>query len=191
MVKTKNRQPLFLWLAYSAMLITIFLLPYFSFEGYSILSNTTSHLGAQDTPNAWIMNSTFILLGLASIAEGFKTLKPYPFHKVSIFIFGLALILTAIFQHSPVSGSTFHDVHQDKLHSIFATLTGFAFTVFAISTEFILADKKDKILALVVALVAIIIPILMLNYPDYAGLWQRFMFIAAFGWLIHLFSFYR
>lgn len=32
---------------YLALLIVMFLLPRFNFEGYSILRNTTSHLGAQ------------------------------------------------------------------------------------------------------------------------------------------------
>ena len=63
--------------AYVLFLIVSFLLPFYSFEGYSILSNTTSHLGAQGSPNAWLMNTVFIILGLVAILKTYPTGVPF------------------------------------------------------------------------------------------------------------------
>lgn len=43
--------------SYLLMVIVIFILPFFSVEGYLFMKNTTSQLGAQSTPNAWIMKT--------------------------------------------------------------------------------------------------------------------------------------
>jgi hypothetical protein len=39
------------------LLVLSFGLPFISFEGYSILSNTTSHLAALESPYAWVINT--------------------------------------------------------------------------------------------------------------------------------------
>ena len=67
----------FLPAVYILMLLVIFILPFFSFEEYSIFKNTTSHLGAQNAPYAWVMNVVFALLGIASIADGWLRLSKY------------------------------------------------------------------------------------------------------------------
>jgi hypothetical membrane protein len=59
------------------MLAVIFILPFFSVDEYSILKNTTSHLGAQGAPYAWVMNVVFTLLGTAAIVDGWKQLSNY------------------------------------------------------------------------------------------------------------------
>ncbi|UCG92615.1 MAG: DUF998 domain-containing protein [candidate division WOR-3 bacterium] len=62
------------------MLLVIFILPFYSFEEYSIIRNTTSQLGAHAAPNGWVMNLTFVLLGVTSIISGWKYLGRYWFH---------------------------------------------------------------------------------------------------------------
>lgn len=52
-------------IAYALFIITIFLLPLFSFEGYSVAQNSINELGAQKVPGNWIANDTIVILSLA------------------------------------------------------------------------------------------------------------------------------
>ena len=170
---------------YIVMLLVMFILPFFSVEEYSIMKNTTSHLGAQGAPYAWVMNAVFVLLGTAAIVDSWKWLSNYWLHKVVLTIFGISLILTAFFQHAPiVSGEVFSDL-EDDLHSKFATITGFSFVFFAISAAFIESTKKRKIIAACMGIIAILLSMLIFNVTELAGIWQRLMFIIMFAWLMY------
>ena len=173
---------------YLVMLLVVFILPFYSVESYSILQNTTSHLGAQHAPYAWVMNTTFVLLGLGSVLSGWPYLKGYGFHKLALLIFGFSLIGAAIYQHAPIVESVAFDVEEDRMHSIFSSLTGASFTVFAMSAAFILRHRTAKISALSVGVLAVMLSVLIFTVPEYRGIWQRALFIVAFGWLIVFFS---
>lgn len=178
----------FLWPAFLVLILAMFILPFFSFTEYSILKNTTSQLGAQNTPNAWIMNLVFILIGFASVIEGWIHLKRYWFHKFVITIFGLALILTALFQTAPiVEGIPFND-YEDGMHTLFANIVGFSFAVFAFSAAFIVRRTRERLLALLICIMAIGLSVLIFSIAGYAGILQRTMFIIAFAWLIFFFN---
>ncbi|QUH22843.1 DUF998 domain-containing protein [Methanobacterium alkalithermotolerans] len=174
----------FLLPVFIILLMLMFILPFYSFPGYSLLNHTTSHLGAQNAPNAWIMNLTFIILGLACAGESFLHLKRYPLNQILLIIFGVGLFMVGIFHHAPVIGNDNYSIMEDNLHSIFASLVGISFTLFAFSAVFIENNNLRRIIALVVAIMAIILSILMFRVVDYMGIWQRIMFIAAFSWLI-------
>jgi len=173
------------WLlpVYIGMILVMFILPRFSMEGYSILRNTTSQLGAQNTPNAWVMNGIFVLLGLACIVDGWTYLRNYWFQNVVLTVFGVGLILTAIYSHAPIEGVAF-DVRQDQLHSLFATIVGLSFTLFAFSCAFIGKSTKQRLFALLAGVIATILSMFIFSVPAYAGVWQRLMFLLSFAWLI-------
>ncbi len=115
--------------AYILMLLVMFILPFFSVDEYSILKNTTSHLGAQGAPYAWVMNVVFALLGTGAIVSGWVRLSNFWLHKAALVVFGTSLFLTAFFQHAPIVPDVGFNVLEDDLHSIFATITGFSFTL--------------------------------------------------------------
>lgn len=186
MNKKLLHSPLF-W-CYSIMLIVVFILPFYSSPGYSIFTNTTSQLGAQNTPNAWIMNLVFFGLGISVIFEGLRKLKGYYFNKLLIIIFGASLFLTGIYSHAPINPLIEFNLFHDQLHSLFASVTGFSFTLFAISMSFIQKESKQKMLSIFMAVFATLLSILIFNVSEYAGIWQRGIFISAFLWLIYLFS---
>jgi len=167
------------------MLLIIFILPFFSVNEYSILKNTTSHLGAQGAPCAWVMNAVFVLLGTAAIVDSWKRLSNYWLHKVVLTIFGISLILTAFFQHAPIVPGVLFSELEDDLHSKFATITGFSFTFFAIASAFIESTKKRKIIAACIGIIAILLSMLIFNVTELAGIWQRLMFIIMFAWLMY------
>jgi len=172
---------------YILMLIVMFVLPFYSVDEYSILKNTTSHLGAQGAPYAWVMNVVFAMLGTAAIIDGWVRLSNYWLHKAALIVFGTSLFLTAIFQHAPIVPSVIFSTLEDDLHSKFATVTGFSFTFFAIAAAFIESDRLRKIIAVGVGILATILSMLIFNIADLAGVWQRLMFIIVFAWLMYFF----
>lgn len=173
---------------FALLLFVMFILPFYSADGYLLFKNTTSHLGAQNTPNAWIMNTTFCLLGIATMIEGWIHLKKYYFQKIIIFIFGIGLIFTGFFHHAPIIEDIPYSIFEDQMHSIFATIVGFSFTLFAISVAFIEKETLNRIIAFLIGIVATGLSILMFYVPDYAGLWQRLIFNFSFAWLIYFFE---
>lgn len=169
--------------AYCLMVATIFLLPFFSAQGYSLLQHTTSQLGAQHTPNAWVMNAVFVLLGIASIADGWKPLNGFVFHKVALVAFGLSLIGAAVCSHAPITAGIPFNALENQWHSVFASITGFAFTMLAIASGFTEPNLRGKLAAWGAAALATALSIAMFLLPAWAGLWQRGMFLVCIGWL--------
>lgn len=177
--KNRTIKPLAIF-CFILFLTVSLLLPFFSFEGYSVISNTTSHLGAQGSPYAWVMNTVFILLGIMAILHTWKT--RFLYIRIFGLIFGLSLTLTGIFQHAPLVESLHVNQFHDMLHSFFATTTGFSFTFFAASHAFISRGTQRRA-AITLAVIAVAVPLIMFGIPSVMGITQRFMFIAAFYWL--------
>jgi hypothetical membrane protein len=170
---------------YFLMLIVIFILPFFSVDQYSILKNTTSHLGAQGAPNAWVMNMVFALLGISSIIDGWVRLSKFWLHKTILTVFGISLVLTAFYQHAPIIPDVQFNVFEDDLHSKFATVTGFSFTFFTMSAAFIESTGRRKVIAVGMSIIAISLSLLIFSVAELAGIWQRTMFIIMFAWLMY------
>lgn len=185
--KTPFRHTLFFYV-YLLLLLVMLVLPFFSVEEYLILRNTTSHLGAQGAPNAWIMNAIFVLLGTTCMWRGVPAFRRTPFQQVLLVIFGLSLVATGFFQHKPIVAGIPYDAFEDQLHSVFASVVGFSFTVFATSLIWIESERKRKLQAFGMALLAMILSLLIFNLPEFAGIWQRVMFAASFGWMLLLFQ---
>lgn len=174
--------------AYIVLCLVMFILPFFSVEGYSILKNTTSELGAQSTPNAWIMNGTFVLMAVATFIAGWGHYHRFWFQRIALLIFVGALILVSQFQHAPIDRGLEFNAEDDRIHSLLATIVGISFTFLAISTGFVKHVREEKIIPIAIGIVATGLPVLMFTVPDYMGLWQRLMFLITFGWLIHEFK---
>ena len=175
----------YLPIAYIIMLLVIFILPFFSVEEYSIMRNTTSQLGSQDSPNAWVMNTVFALLGISAMIDGWRYMSGYWLHKLAIIVFGLSLVMVAFFQHAPIIPDASFSVYEDNMHSTFATITGFSFVFLAVSAGFIEASRKRQILAFSIAVIAGLLSWLIFNIEELAGVWQRLMFIIMFAWLMY------
>ena len=185
-VREKRKLSDFRYLLYAFLLLLpiMFVLSFYSADTYSIIKNTTSHLGAQSTPNAWLMNAAFVIVGIACVLEAWLHLGRFWFHKILLSIFGLSLAFTGIFHHAPIIEDVIFNSLEDRLHSIFATIVGFSFTIYAISSAFIEKAVKHRIIDIAVGFTATILSLLMIYLPDYSGIWQRAIFIITFIWLI-------
>ena len=185
-VKKKLVDFRYLFYAFLLLLPVMFILPFYSVGTYSFIKNTMSHLGAQSTTNAWIINVVFVLVGITCVLEAWLHLGNYWFHKILLSIFGLSLVFIGIFHHAPIIEGVIFNSLEDRLHSIFATIVGFLFTVYAISSAFIEIQVKHKVIDIVVGSIATILALLMGSMPDYSGIWQRTILIISFTWLIFM-----
>lgn len=168
---------------YLLMIIVIFVLPAFSAEGYSIIKNTTSQLGAQMTPNAWIMNIVFSLLGIVYAYEFIRTEDLHWSIRLFILIFGASLIGAAIFNHAHIDADLDYNVWEDNLHSFFASLTGFSFVGVSFLIAIFERQTRLKIYGIGAAVFSIILSLMIFTTSEYMGVWQRTMFIISFFWL--------
>jgi hypothetical membrane protein len=183
-----NRKILILVSAYVLLLLVMFILPVYSTPVYSIISNTLSQLGAQNTPNAWIMNFTFVSLGIGSIIGGWKYFEGFAFQRLFLILFGISLIFAAFFNHAPVNTLTQFNISEDGWHSYFIFTNGLTFIILTVSSAFIIEKQADKLLAIVAGISVLFLSVLMSEVNQAAGVWQRLSFIISFGWMIYSFN---
>lgn len=178
--------------AYALLIVTMFLLPLFSFEGYSLTQNTISELGAQKVPGNWLTNSTIVILSLAIVLLATKQLRLYWKQLAVLYFFGISFLLTGIYQLAGL------DAHQhifnytyDALHSLFSLITGFAFCLFCVSFIFIVKEKNHKWQTFGAFSLALLAPVLMWQFPEHRGIYQRILFLGTFGWLFYALTAYQ
>jgi hypothetical membrane protein len=183
----RNRKILILVAAYTLMLLVMFILPFYSAPEYSIICNTLSQLGAQNAPNAWIMNFTFVSLGTGSIIGGWKYFEGFVFQRLFLILFGLSLSLAAFFNHAPINTLTQFQISEDGWHSYFIFITGLTFIIMTVSSALIPEKQAERHLTIITGIAAIFLSVLMTRAPQLAGVWQRLFFIISFGWMIYSF----
>jgi hypothetical protein len=173
-------------LATLLLVAVMLLLPLWSFDGYSMLEHTTSHLGAQGSPNAWVMNVTFVIAGVAALLAGWRVPGGHPLPLLLLGIFAISLALTGFYRHEPLVAGIETNDFEDRRHSLFATTTGFGFVAFAVSMAFASRERRDRALAVAAAALATLLSLGMAAWPELRGLLQRAMFVMAFGWLVYV-----
>ena len=152
----RNKEILILVAAYVLLLLVMFILPYYSAPEYSIIRNTLSQLGAQNTPNAWIMNFTFVSLGIGSIIAGWRYFEGFAFQRLFLILFGISLTLAAFFNHAPVNTLIQYKISEDGWHSYFIFTAGLTFIILTVSSTFILEKQTDRLLATVAGVSVIV-----------------------------------
>ena len=166
--------------------LVMFILSSFSYSGYRILSNTTSQLGAQSSPYAWVMNSAFALMGIAVVISFWGSLRHKYYEDILPIIFGLSFVMVAIFQHEPGITGLAYNHTTALLHSVFATMMGIVISVYAIIKAMKANSTTDRILAVLALVSASGLSFLMYAVPAYTGLLQRIMFLSVLAWIGYL-----
>jgi hypothetical membrane protein len=184
----RNKEISILVAAYSLLILVMFILPFYSTPEYSIIKNTLSQLGAQNAPNAWIMNFTFMSLGIGSIIAGWRYFEGFAFQRLFLILSGISLTLAAFFNHAPVNTLIQYKISEDGWHSYFMFTTGLTFVILTVSTAFILEKKTDRLLTTAAFVTVIFLSVLMSEVARMAGVWQRLFFIISFGWMIYSFK---
>lgn len=161
----------------------IILGPFYTAAGYSVLAHTSSDLGAQHTPFNWLMNIGFLLMGLGVAYDARQHWYKAPLVAILFVIFGVAMALTGVFSLRPIDEGLSFDETSHALHSVFATITGFAYTAGAVTCGFVEKEQPRKLWCFVAAVLATILSAAMAFLPGYEGLLQRVMFAVTFSWI--------
>jgi hypothetical protein len=170
-----------LLLSAAALLAAPWLMP----PGYSWLTHTTSQSAAQGLEGAWLARLGFILFGLAVV--WLTSFKAPVWARTAVWFhlaFGVCMVGTAAFSHQPWLAGVPFDPVEDFLHSLTATVMGFAFA-FGVVVRFWqrgAADRAGRLLDVTAVAAATILPILMTTQPEIIGLLQRAMFFIAYVW---------
>jgi hypothetical membrane protein len=173
------------------MVSAMFLLPPFSFPGYSFLSNTLSDLGARFTPNAWIMNASFVLFGTGIIAGGWRSFRNFPFQRLLLFLFGISIIMLAIFNHAPLLKSPDINITEEGWHLYFLSTSLLSFVILSVSTGLFMDDPEIKSLSVGAGLSEILFAVLFIKDQAHKGIWQRILFLTAIAWMTYFFRKHR
>lgn len=178
--------------AFVLLMATLFVLPIFSFEGYSIYVNTLSELGAQKSPGNWFANMSIIILSFSIVLLATKQLRPYWQQLAALYFFCISFLLTGVYQLAGLDTHTYiFNYTDDALHSLFSVITGLAFCVFCVFFIFIVKEKAHKWQTFGAFLLALITPLLVWYYPEYRGVFQRILFLGVFGWLFYALTTYQ
>lgn len=105
---------------------------FFAPPEYKWTQNTISDLAAQGLKYQWIMQAGFIgfgvLLNLGFILK-FAEAGRISYPDLLVMIYGLAILLSGFFSAAPFLEGVKYSVPASKLHSLFATVAGIAFTI--------------------------------------------------------------
>jgi hypothetical protein len=152
---------------------------------YSWVEHTTSEAGAQGVHGAWLARAGFVLFGLAVLWIGRRRGSAWGrlatgFHLV----FGVCMIAVAAFSlRSWLPGVPF-DPTEDALHSVAATVMGFAFAFGVLSVVFRRRTNGEpwRTLDLIAIATSVAVPLGMTALGSIDGVLQRLMFVVAYLW---------
>ena len=158
--------------------------PLFAHPGFNWVANTTSQQAGQMVQGAWLMRLGFVAFGLGVLLDALPDLRRGQYENGLFVFFGVSMVLVAVFSHKPLDPTLFFDATDDFLHSVFATLMGFAYGIGVAWRMVRMRQKLDIVFSAIAAMSSIILPLAMWQLPEIAGLLQRLMFFISFVWLV-------
>lgn len=159
--------------------LAVVLGPLYTVAEYSVVSNVISELGAQQTRNNFIMVAAFAVLGGCIAIDGIKTFQRA---LLPFILFGAAMAVVGLFPHKPLNA----DLHfNSTIHDIHGIIAGVAGTVITVGFiwQGIRNTGRQRVVCFYLAFVAVVFPVLMLNFPTFQGIIQRVMYFQILGWL--------
>ncbi len=156
-------------------------------EGYSWVTHTTSQSAAQGVEAAWIARLGFLSFGLGVIwvtAERRVAWRRWAsvFHAG----FGAFMVATAVFSTRSWDAAMPYNPVEDAIHSATATLVGFCFAFGVLAL--LLRRRKEQFAVrwfdLFALSATVALPAAMTLLPQFAGVFQRLMFLVAYVWYL-------
>jgi hypothetical membrane protein len=154
-------------------------------DSYSLVTNTMSELGAQNTENAWVARAGYIGFGvlLACHYSGdLVHVRRVWAQALLLLLYGSTIALTGVFSTAPFEGGVFSEP-ESLLHSVFATLAGaFLSAAIFIAAWRALTRRSRWRHAGSLAFVALA-SALFAAIPEYRGISQRALWLGGLWWL--------
>ena len=166
-----------------AILVGMLVGPSLSLANYDWVQHTLSELGGQSMPGAFVMNLGFAGYGLGCILASIMAFKSRKLTHSAIIVFGSGLIGASLFSALPIDARLPSSLLEDRIHSFFASLIGFAFAVATASALFGSMGRPRDGLSWIALVSTVAIPLAMVNFPAVEGALQRIMFAISFLWV--------
>lgn len=154
-------------------------------ESYSWVDHTTSEAGAQGVGGAWVARTGFVIFGLSVLWIAAICAKRWGrTATVAHAVFGVSLVAVAVFSHRSWLPDAAYDQTEDVLHSLAATLMGFAFAlgVLVLALKRNREDQPWRVLDITALSASAVLPLGMTLFATIDGLLQRLMFLVAYLW---------
>ncbi len=157
-------------------------------DSYRWVEHSTSQAGAQGADGAWATRTAFLLsgLGVGAVVRARSTAWGRVTTAAHV-TFGACFVLVAVWSASHWDPAVPTDDVEDFLHSVAATVMGFAFVLammLAAGAELRLGDRRSAAISGAAAFLATWLSVLIFQVPSHAGLAQRAMFLMAGLWYL-------
>ncbi len=166
-------------------LVALALAPLALDPSYSWLEHTTSESGGQGVDGAWVARTGFLFFGLAVVWIALQARDRWG-RTATVFhmTFAVCMIAVAAYSLRAWFPDAPFDTTEDALHSVAATVMGFAFAlgVTAVAVRIQRSGHHWRILDGVAVLASIGLPIGMGMFGEIDGGLQRLMFLIAYIW---------
>ena len=171
--------------ALAASAIALALAPTVLAPSYSWVENTTSESGGQGVDGAWLARLGFVLFGLAVLWVAHLRQERWQQPATALHVlFGVCMMGVAAFSLRSWEPNSIYDPTEDMLHSVAATVMGFAFAfgVFAVGVRRRSGGQRVRVLDVVAVAASVVLPIWMGIDGSIDGVLQRLMFAIAYLW---------
>jgi len=155
--------------------------PLYTAPGYDWVRHSVSELAGQATANAWIMRLGLAALGVSAMAAFVANRERF---NGFFLLFGLCILLTAIFPHKPFFDGQEYSQALDQWHSLFASLGGFAAVLAFAFVAGRPGASPTRIGAGVLAALYTGLSAAMFYWPAYQGVFQRVIFGTFIAWML-------
>jgi hypothetical protein len=126
------------------------------------------------------MMTAFVIFGGSLILAGIQTFVPA---NLPIIAFGLFMLLAGVFGHKPITPGIPYQPTIHTIHSMLASTAGICITLAFIWKSFDGDSIGFRLSSAFLAILCIVLPLLMMLFPNVQGLIQRLMYACVFAWL--------
>lgn len=165
--------------------VSLFLAPLMMPEDYSWIRHGTSESAAQHVEGAWLARLGFLTFGFAVMWQALSLRRIWGRGAVWCHLgFGVCMAAAAAFSVRSWDERLPYDAVEDFLHSLVATVAGFAFAfgVLVVLWKRRKSQRFVRALDSLAILAATVLPIGMSLWPDRYGLMQRLLFAISYLW---------
>lgn len=175
--------PAVLLLALASSQLLLALAPLALPASYSWIELGTSEAAAQGVAGAWVTRAGFVLLGLAVLGVCVARHRAWqPLATGLHGCFAVGMVLVAVYSHAPWEAGVPYVQLEDRLHSVFASLVGFAFITGVATTLAVREPRTRLTVAGDAAALAVTLVVPLLMGSSVWGVLQRLMFLTAAVW---------
>ncbi len=171
---------------FGAATVAIIVAPLVLGGGYDWITRSVSESAAQQTEGAWLGRLSLVLSGLSTLAVCVVRARVWGAAATTAFaLFGFMWALTAVYSARSWVNGVPYDRLEDAVHSILAT--GMAIICLGALVLVVwgrYASRAWRLATVGLLAAATLLPLAAVLVPEFAGVFQRVMFLWTYFWFI-------